>query len=76
MKQPVWLYRDPASPRVYRLMLNVESSGEALLGIPLWWREARKWVTAEAYYDMCRMSFEDWCDRNPHLLPADGLDDV
>lgn len=80
MKETVYLVRDPDRPGRYWLAVNMrmmpnekgELTPETMV-IP--WRDAKRRLDLDAYYDLCRMSFSDWCARNPELANADQLDD-
>lgn len=68
MNATIYLVRDRTDPRIYRLAVvlghNTPLNQEAEI---LPWNEARLHLSPETFYQHCRMSFADWCARNPEL---------
>lgn len=73
MKETVWLLRDP--DRSGRYLLAHRLPATTAVGVPLGnvevqvipWRAARPLMEPESFYEVCRMSFADWCDSHPDL---------
>jgi hypothetical protein len=71
MNATICLVRDRIDPRIYRLAVVLGHDRpltREATNLP--WNEARRCLRPETFYQHCRMSFADWCARNPEL--ADG----